>query len=93
MLVIDVQEPLRGQISIDVDGVNVLRKHVPAVPNTGLVASVTVRPKGWPVLIRVRVNDEAGETRAEANARFVATRRADGGGLTFRAANSSPGYE
>lgn len=93
MLVVDVQEPLRGQISIDVDGVNVLRKNVPAVPNTGLVARVNVRPKRWPVPVRVRVNDEVGETRAEVNTRFVATRRADGGGLTFRAANSSPSYE
>lgn len=93
MLVVDVQEPLRGDISIEVENVNVFRKNVPNVPTTGLTARVNVRPGKWPARVRVTVNDATGETTARSSERFVAARAADGGALTFRTSQSSPSYE
>jgi hypothetical protein len=46
-LVIDVQE-LQGPMLVSVDGALVLQQEVRAAL-TGLVASVRVRPKGWPL--------------------------------------------
>lgn len=93
MFTVDIQEPLRGRISVVVEGQMVLRENVPVVPTTGLTARVRVRPRGWPADVEVRVDDLTGRTRAEQKAPFVGVRPGDAGQLAFRAAAEAPMYE
>jgi hypothetical protein len=93
LLTVDVQEPLRGRISIEVDHVEIFSGTIPVVSPTGLTIRAQARPSRWPVPVKVRVNDLVAETQGEVSAKFLAVRSGDGGVLSFRAATSSPAYE